>query len=772
MNPLHTPAAADGLAHARAEPAVTTAAPSAVDARLTSPRAERAASTPSMAPAGPKVAAPLPGAHPAEVDPTLVNPAPTDAATAGPIEDAAAHRAAPAAGSPALDGPALRQRMARRQQVLAATAATLKAELFGLDALIDRVVDAVRAWYLLPELIDRPVIVCLWGLTGTGKTQLARRLVQLLGFYDRFVEVQMDGFSHGGQGRDAIAGMLAQSAIDEGEPGVLLLDEFQRFRTIDRKGEDLAVKRYQDVWALLSDGRLSPALGVLDRIEMELAYHQHQQAQASAEAANALLELETEEERRKDQARRAQRQQSPYHLSAWDARDIQQALKLRESVTEIMRWTPAEVCERLTAFRADPRAWGTDHSKLLILVTGNLDEMYQGVAKRVQDCDTEADVFHRFTQRLSSIDVKAALAKRFKPEQVARLGNQHLVFPSLTRQAYERLIAHACEAQLAGVRERLGLRVQLTPALRAALYQNAVFPVQGTRPVFSTVHAVLGPSLVQGAIWALEQAQAQSVPVAPTADGHGAASLELDVSADSKRLVLRLRASGAAPDAVLAEHQLPLHLELDQLRKRAQPDFRTLLAVHEAGHGLAYALLNRCPPTEVRINVASFQGGYASYTPRVAESRRMARDEVCVTLAGRAAEQWVFGADAVSTGAEQDLATATEQAARYHRHWAMGAQLSRVDVSHEADQHLNTEVAPSNAAIEATLQAEFARAQRLLAEAREPFQRLVRALLAHGFVDAAQFAATTGLDLPAPQDALEPWAAAWQAFEAGAVQAC
>ena len=61
--------------------------------------------------------------------------------------------------------------LAQRQQALAQAAAQLKAELFGIDDVIDRVVDAIRAWYALPQLITRPVIVCLWGLTGTGKTQ-------------------------------------------------------------------------------------------------------------------------------------------------------------------------------------------------------------------------------------------------------------------------------------------------------------------------------------------------------------------------------------------------------------------------------------------------------------------------------------------------------------------------------------------------------------------------------------------------------------------------
>ena len=130
--------------------------------------------------------------------------------------------------------------LAQRQRQLAAAAAQLKSELIGIDEVIDRVIDAIRAWYVLPQLIQRPVIVCLWGLTGTGKTQLTRRLAQLLGFYDRFVEVQMDGFSHGaGYRSSTISGMLADSGIAEGAPGVLVLDEFQRFRTVNAKREEV-----------------------------------------------------------------------------------------------------------------------------------------------------------------------------------------------------------------------------------------------------------------------------------------------------------------------------------------------------------------------------------------------------------------------------------------------------------------------------------------------------------------------------------------------------
>ena len=109
----------------------------------------------------------------------------------------------------------MREQLAQKSRQLRDIAAQLKTELFGIDAIIDRVIDSVRAWYVLPELVARPVVVCLWGLTGTGKTQLVRRLAQLLGFYDRFVEVQMDGFSNGAgmRGAQSISGMLGRSGV-------------------------------------------------------------------------------------------------------------------------------------------------------------------------------------------------------------------------------------------------------------------------------------------------------------------------------------------------------------------------------------------------------------------------------------------------------------------------------------------------------------------------------------------------------------------------------
>jgi len=605
--------------------------------------------------------------------------------------------------------PDLAQQLAERQQHLRACAAQLKTELFGIDEVIDRVIDSVRTWYVLPQCITRPVIVCLWGLTGTGKTQLVRRLAQLLGFYDRFVEVQMDGFSNGGGRRSSIANMLSDSDIDEGAPGILVLDEFQRYRTVDNQGGDAKVERYQDVWALLSDGRLPPAIGMLGDIEYQLA-----DAQYDAERVD-------DDEPEGKTAKQPKR----FRLTVWEARDIKSTLKLQEPLEHIMQWSPERIQQLLVQFRRSQHAWETDYSRLLIFVCGNLDEMYRDTAQSVEDCDTDADIFHRLTSKLSLIDVKKALAKRFKPEQIARLGNIHVIYPSLARSTYERLIANLCQRYIQDMAQQTGVQFVLEADLRQALYANAVFPAQGTRPLFSSVHGILGTTLVNAALWALQAGADLARPCTLTL-------------ASSRQHVL---AQAHAPDGTVLQECFATTFDLERVKSRTNADFRALVAVHEAGHALVYALLFGRAPQEVKINIASFEGGYNSYVRLKAKTRQNALDKVCTTLAGRAAENWVFGNHHATSGSESDLTQATEDASHFIRYHGFGGRLSRTDVADEPNEHVNTDVMPSNEAIEALLQEQYERASALLHSHVKEFQSLVDALLHQGNLESKDMVA-------------------------------
>lgn len=70
----------------------------------------------------------------------------------------------------------------------------------------------------------------------------------------------------------------------------------------------------------------------------------------------------------------------------------------------------------------------------------------------------------------------------------------------------------------------------------------------------------------------------------------------------------------------------------------------------------------------------------------------------------------MFGEMVCTTGAEQDYKQVTAEAARFIRHHGFGTRLARTDVTMEMENHLNTDVGPSNAAIEKLLQAQYQRA--------------------------------------------------------------
>jgi Peptidase family M41/ATPase family associated with various cellular activities (AAA) len=622
---------------------------------------------------------------------------------------------------------ALYAHISERSEKLAQLAMELKTELFGIDEVIDRVIESMRAWYVIPELINRPVIICLWGLTGTGKTQLTRSIAQKLGFYDRFVEVQMDGFSNGsGYRSSTISDMLSDSGIKEGDPGVLVLDEFQRFRTVSVKGEDIKVVRYQDVWTLLSDGRLAPALSFMSDIEYSLAdshYDQEREKNDDSENGKAVY---------------------TFKLKPYEAQQIKRCLKLKESLTDIMGWTPEEIQTRLNAFRKQASAWETDYSKLLIFVSGNLDEMYEDMAKTVQDCDTDADIFHELTKKLSIIDVKKALTERFKPEQIARLGNNHVIYPSFSRATYQKLIDNTCNIYVRDIARTSQLQFEIDSQVRAEIYSNAVFPSQGTRPLFSSIHSILSAPLVNATLWAIE---------------HGATALDRPVvSLDQVKKHLLVHFRGYTTS-------YPVRFELNQLKQRTDCDFRAMLAVHEAGHGLLYGLLFRQPPQELKINTASFEGGYASYIKMRVITRQNCLDRICVGLGGRVAEAMVFGDDACTTGAQNDYKKATALAALFVRQYGFGERMSLTDITQNSDNNINTEIEPTNTSIEGLLVEQYARAAELLKTHSTTFMRITQELVDYGEVPKQKFADWLGIEVIAEHSLLEPYANRLKAFD-------
>jgi cell division protease FtsH len=588
-----------------------------------------------------------------------------------------------------------------RRKDLERASVQLKSEFFGMDNIIDKVISSMYTWYILPELITRPVIVNLWGMTGVGKTCLVRRISQILNFFDRYVEVQMDSTSSGsGFYSSSIATILRNSSIEENTPGILLLDEIQRFKTVGDNGGDAPVERFQDVWMLLSDGKFAADSSLFREVEEMLNYQMWNGNKSSSD----------DDDDDEPKAGRKKKTNKPmvvpkFFINPWEAQNLKKILKLSQPVQEIMTWNLARVQSELINIRTRTNTWEIDYSKLLIFVSGNLDEAFSE-ANATEDCDTDADIYHKRTKKITQSDIKEALRRRFKPEQIARLGNNHIIYPSLSKSSYEALILRTCNKYVTEMEDISELKFELDPGIYKEIYENSVYPTQGTRPVFSSVHKIFSGALSNIALWGLEN-QFQNIRIV--------------MMPVEQKLV-----------GICGEQQIevPIDLDMRSTRKLNTLDFNTMVAVHEAGHALVYAFLTKQAPAEVKINLASYQGGYnALERSSGLQTKQQVKNSLATYFAGAAAEEIVFGSNRRSTGCSHDIKMATSVAAQYVRQHGFDGTLSLITGENGLDTDFNTNVEATNDAIENLCQEGFKQANSVIVEHQAAFKLIVNALL-------------------------------------------
>ncbi len=179
------------------------------------------------------------------------------------------------------------------------------------------------------------------------------------------------------------------------------------------------------------------------------------------------------------------------------------------------------------------------------------------------------------------------------------------------------------------------------------------------------------------------------------------------------------------------------------------PDEKRTVAYHEAGHALLAAVLPYADPVhKVTILPTGMALGATQQLPT--EEHQIRRrpeldDALAVRLAGRAAEELVFGV--ASTGGHDDLVAATDLARHMVREWGMSARLGHIawgaqgpvflgeDLIHTRDYSDET----AHVIDEETtrvLDEQAARAAHELAGRRAQLDALAAALLDHETLDA------------------------------------
>ena len=571
----------------------------------------------------------------------------------------------------------------------------LKSEFVGIDEIIDKVIDSITPWYLTPEVLERPVVVSLWGLTGTGKTSLIRKLINYLDLSGKTLL-----FDCGEQGGSSDTRLFSEKLDElfeasqilendvryseeelskvgiEIDPGVevtrtnpldytFIFDEFQYLKTKNPStGEEESRPEGRAIWSLMDSGmidinsynyKLKSLMDYLEDMEVfsesypgieinDLRFPREYVSLLKQQLSYYRWADDEDEDENKEVTKKGYKVLFDEDFSF-----------LIKKLNLLQKGLGFKVGDKLKSFTklSDFVLYIKDYieliskpkvincSKSLIFVLGNLDEAFDLTGEDL-DPDIDADVYHEITSRVNCMDIKTALRKRFRDEQIGRLGNNIIIYPSLRRCDFEEIIHRELQRIKNKFKDHNGIDINFSGRLKSLIYSEGCFPIQGVRPLFSTINYLVSPLL-------------SLILVSGKKD-----SMILDVSGKGSfnvpqiKLVVNTQGDGERIG------EKTLQLNLGALRSPERCKKLGLQAIHEASHAVVYHLLTGKLPSAIIASNIFGDGGYMMNevdTDSSTENIHELRNDVIVSLAGYYGERQFFERDMCSLGASSDINT-------------------------------------------------------------------------------------------------------------------
>ena len=569
-----------------------------------------------------------------------------------------------------------------KRQKLEEARRILKSEFIGIDYIIDQLIQSVTPWYITPEILDRPLVISLWGITGTGKTSIVKRLFEILSI-SRVVL-----FDSGELIDKTMLGEMITEALSLDDSyntigcsdTVFVFDEFQHARTIDERGAEITKPSIRQMWNLIDSGTLvtrefnynAMKLNVfLEDLESLIATYPGipveeieikdpecvknvlstiglvwYDTRAKAVFSNKIDEHPSYDEDYYDDesdvsgGKKKEKNDDPLRpLSAIPSAILRayftvaaradKSKSAKERFDELMSCkTLDEIYDTLGQIRdslAGQKKF--DFSKSIIFLIGNLDEAFYGSDN--VDPDLNADMFKKRIDKVTISTIKEALGKRFRAEQIARFGNTILKYPAFTSQNYHELIRFELDKLLKRFHEHTGKTITYTEDVVDLIYSEGVFPAQGCRPVFTTITNMFTPLLSSAIIDFKEEDKVIEASVVDPEAGYRVDSKDIKFTAQDSR-----------QEKI---HTLPLVLGASRNPKNNPMCYG--FGVHEAGHAVVESFLTGELPLEV-VSTSAAGGGHTSYARYSDENRdinrKLLRIDIMGYLGGIRAERMMF----------------------------------------------------------------------------------------------------------------------------------
>ena len=560
-----------------------------------------------------------------------------------------------------------------RKEVLEKAKETLKKEFIGLDSVINEIVDLIEPWYLFSELQFRPLVINLWGMTGVGKTDLIKKLAQLIDKDKVLYRFDMGDY------QDASESKLKTKFTDDlkdqaKKPIILVFDEFQLGKTLTEKGEEIVThNNLRALWDLLDSGTLD----LIDenyniRSVYRLLFRLENCLQRGVEvmggvvvknkkAFEELIEPKEDEDHYEDNSPKKISKSKEtffvpekyYHsiAAAVDSPLITKGVVKRELLEKDGEQTVRYLVKILET-GLKPVTY--DYTQSLIFVIGNLDEAYR--MSRDLSPDSDVDRLHQHSLKITLPDIKEALLERFRPEQISRLGNNHIIYRCFNKKQYEQLIKLELTKSRKKFEKKFNFNILFDDSIYNILYKEGVFPTQGIRPIFGTIASMIESyyGKILADIIESEREDVYYINWKYKKEKHYVSFLTED-----KKL--------------LFEKEYKVTLKIESLRKSVNDEDQANTAIHESGHVITSCFILEILPKEVLSKTAeSSSDGFCSIDLPSFHTRDGLLKDICVDLAGRAAEIEIFGKNNLTIGAKADLESATSKALKMIKTWGMG----------------------------------------------------------------------------------------------------
>lgn len=546
-----------------------------------------------------------------------------------------------------------------RIKLLDSALVQLKREFVGLDDIIDQLGTSVYAWYVTPEIITRPTIVSIWGMTGTGKTSVVKRLINLLYLDD--IRISFDCGECRDNNKSICTDIMDTFGKSEESDGgdrfsgtnslVFMFDEFQYARTINESGEEEVAPSLRPIWSILDSGIIditndynydfSNLCDFVDELVDASKSLPHiiikDNHIESPDDVSAFLNLMFFHYDRGPSIKTDNTEDQNKPLELLTSRYLRTIIRRLNNKSDALgsrvanellsgEYTISQFAERLDDIRKmSVSSRKLDCSKSLVFILGNLDEAYKDSYDINPDID--ADLFYEITSRVTTTDIKEALKKRYRPEQIGRLGNNIIKYPTLSKDSFKRII----DLEIGRILDRFSevdkIKVVFEQSMKDLLYSESVYPTQGVRPVLSSIDTLITPYLSK-----VVEHKGRSKSVSISVVG-GVRDFRLP------RVDIRLKFDKS--EEVIVEQKLELGKErCPENRKK-----RFICAVHEIGHAIMYSWCKGEVPDNI-VSVSTDYGGFCStYDRRFAgeiDCRRDVLDEVRISLGGYQAERVIY----------------------------------------------------------------------------------------------------------------------------------